>query len=114
MIATLCCQLTRRSYWSTMLILLGKSISQTPKNGTSHIVLSAEEDCGCWLHYGVRARVGGHAAGYLRTTLDTKGAHLVHPQVTDVNTLTGDLNSAALEVLMLVHVHLESKYEKVR
>lgn len=113
MIITLCCQLTRRSYWSTMQITLDKSISQTPKNGNSNIVLSAEEDWGCWVHDGVRTCVGGHAAGYLRTTFDAKGAHLVHPQVTDVDTLTGDLNSAALKVLLLVHVHLESKHERV-
>lgn len=58
---------------------------------------------------GVRARVGG----YLRATFDAEGAHLVHPQVTDVDTLAGDLNSAALKVLLLVHVHLEGKYETV-
>lgn len=73
----------------------------------------AEEDCGCWLHYGVRTCVGGRTAGYLRTTIDTKGAYLVHPQVTDVNTLTGDLNRAALKVLVLIHVHLESKEKNV-
>lgn len=92
-----------------MLITLDKSIRQAPKNGNSRIVLSAEEDRGRRVHYGVRARVGG----YLRTTFDAEGAHLVHPQVADVDTLTGDLNGAALKVLLLVHVHLESKYEKV-
>lgn len=58
--------------------------------------------------------VGRHVTGYLRTTFDTKGAHLVHPQVTDVHRLTGDLNRAALEVLLLVHMHLEKKWESRR
>lgn len=97
-----------------MQITPDKSISRTPKNGNSRVALSAEEDRGCRVHYGVRARVGGHAAAYLRTTFHAKGAHLVHPQVTDVDTLTGDLNSAALEVLLLEHVHLESRRENVR
>lgn len=57
--------------------------------------------------------VGGHMTGYLRTTFDTKGAHLVHPQVTDVHRLTGDLDRAALEVLLLVHMQLEKEYRNV-
>lgn len=52
-------------------------------------------------------------SGYLRTTFDTEGANLVHPHVTDVHTLTGDLHSAALEVLLLVQMHLETRYRNV-
>ena len=47
--------------------------------------------------------------GYLRSALDTQGAHLVHSHVTHIHTLVGDLNAAALEVLLVKHTHLESR-----
>lgn len=46
--------------------------------------------------------------GYLRSTFDAQGAHLVHSHVTHIHTLAGDLNTAALEVLLVIHTHLDS------
>lgn len=57
---------------------------------------------------GARTRRRTHS-GYLRTTFDAQGANLVHPHVTDVHALGVDLDGAALEVLLLVHVHLRSE-----
>lgn len=97
-----------------MQISWDKSVSHTPGNVQSREMVrkkrSAEEDCGCWPHYGRCRRTH---SGYLRTTFHTEGANLVHPHVTDVHTLTGDLHSAALEVLLLVQMHLGTEYKKV-
>lgn len=46
-------------------------------------------------------------AGYLRSALHAQGAHLVHPHVDHIHTLACDLKEATLEVLLIVHVHLE-------
>lgn len=43
---------------------------------------------------------------YLRPTVDTQGAHLVHAQVTHVHALGVDLNTAALEILLVINPHL--------
>lgn len=44
---------------------------------------------------------------YLRSALHAQGAHLVHAQVTHVHALVGDLNGAALEVLLVEDGHLD-------
>lgn len=97
-----------------MQISWDKSIGQTAENVQSHVMVrkkrSAEEDRGRWPHYGTCRRTH---SGYLRTTFDTEGAHLVHPHVTDVHTLTVDLDSTALEVLLLVQMHLGTQYRNV-
>lgn len=43
---------------------------------------------------------------YLRSTLNTQGAHAVHAQLTHVHALVADLDHATLEVLLVEHVHL--------
>lgn len=45
---------------------------------------------------------------YLRPALHTQGAHLVHAQVAHVHALIGDLDGAALEVLLVEDGHLDS------
>lgn len=46
--------------------------------------------------------------GYLRSAVDAQGAHPVHSHLTDIHTLGVDLNTTALEVLLVIHTHLES------
>lgn len=64
------------------------------------------------------ARVGGcvrvvcGCTGYLRSALDTQRAHLIHSHVAHVHALAVNLHAAALEVLLVVHTHLESGGEK--
>lgn len=45
-------------------------------------------------------------AGYLRSALDAQGTNPLNPQVDHVHALAGDLHGAALEALLVVHVHL--------
>lgn len=46
--------------------------------------------------------------GYLRSAVDAQRAHPVHSHVTHIHTLGVDLNTAALEVLLVIHTHLDS------
>lgn len=46
----------------------------------------------------------------LRATLDTKRADLVHAHLTHVHALGIDLDHAALEILLVKHVHLKHIY----
>lgn len=48
----------------------------------------------------------GVRSNYLRAALHAQGAHLVHAQVAHVHALIGDLNGAALEVLLVEDGHL--------
>lgn len=53
------------------------------------------------------ACVCGCALGYLRSALHAQRAHLVHSQVAHVHALVGDLDGAALEVLLVEDGHLD-------
>lgn len=44
-----------------------------------------------------------------RATVHTQGAHSVHAHLTHVHTLIGDLDTAALEVLLVEHTHLPTE-----
>lgn len=53
------------------------------------------------------ACVCGCVFDYLRSALHAQGAHLVHAQVAHVHALIGDLDGAALEVLLVEDGHLD-------
>lgn len=60
----------------------------------------------CFLHVWVGV-CGCKGTGYLRSTVNTQGAHSVHSHVAHIHTLAGDLDTTALEVLLVVHTHLD-------
>lgn len=71
------------------------------------------EECGCWVHFacacGWVCTCGCGCTGYLRSTLDTQGAHLIHSHVAHIHALSANLNTVALEVLLVEHEHLHSQ-----
>jgi len=47
-----------------------------------------------------------------RATLHAEGTHSIHAHFTHVHALVGDLDHAALEVLLIKHIHLNGNKEK--
>ena len=65
---------------------------------------------GVWVLGAVWLLAGGwciRSRGYLRATVDAQGANSVHSHVAHVHTLAVDLDAATLEVLLVVHAHLD-------
>lgn len=48
----------------------------------------------------------------LRATLHTEGTHSIHAHFTHVHALVGDLDHAALKVLLIKHIHLKEKKKR--
>lgn len=44
-----------------------------------------------------------------RAALHTEGTHSIHAHFTHVHALIGDLDHAALKVLLIIHIHLREK-----
>lgn len=44
-----------------------------------------------------------------RAALHTEGTHSIHAHFTHVHALVGDLDHAALKVLLIIHIHLREK-----
>ncbi len=47
-----------------------------------------------------------------RAALHAEGTHSIHAHFTHVHALIGDLDHAALKVLLIIHIHLRDKKEK--
>ena len=60
----------------------------------------------CFLHVWVDV-CGCKGTSDLRSTFNAQGAHSVQSHVTHIHTLSSDLHTAALEVLLVVHTHLD-------
>lgn len=71
------------------------------------------QDCGCCVHFTCMSGwVGARSCRwtvYLRSTLNAQRTHPVHSHVAHIHALGVNLNAAALEVLLVEHVHLESR-----